>query len=140
MKPISIEVGGKSYKLSRLDTTILEKAVAWADKVLPDPMDVVREQIKGFPPEIQLELVKEAQQTARLRKAKSPNSPDIQALLNSAEGIKKCLALMVQKHQPDLSDDDALKLIVACEEEHGLAYVKDALEQCNTSEEKPASK
>lgn len=125
---IEIEVGGVKYYLSRLDTTVLDKFIRWADSVLPNPIDVVRDQIKGFPEAIQLAMVQRAQEDLTLRR--SGQSTDVRGLMASPDGARKIIGLLLAKHQPSLTEAEVHNLITGCEEEHGLDYLKEALEKC----------
>src|SRR4051812_43103057 len=123
---VTITIKGQEYKLSKADTQTIERFAEWANTQLPDPMDEAREQVKGFPEALQLEIIRHAQKEKALRQAKSVQSEGIQAMYQTAQGVRKLFALVLQKHHGNLTDNDALKLMADCEEEHGISYLHDA--------------
>lgn len=116
-KETSVTINGKQYRLSRFTRKVLRDFLEWADKQLGDPLDAIKDKLAGFPPNVQEYLVKDALERASLRR--SINSPEVQALMATPEGIMKILSLLFQQHQPGLTDADVEDLYETLVEEMG---------------------
>lgn len=121
-RSVTVDAGGKKYTLSRFTRKVLRQFLDWADKELGDPLEQVKAKLAGFPPNIQELMVREAIQSAKLRR--SINSPEIQALMSRPEGVMKILALLFQQNHPELSDRDVEAVFDQCAEEHGEGYLE----------------
>lgn len=96
----TLNINGKSYKLAEIQE-IQADFVAWAKPLLPDPLDVIKERLKDFPPRERDVMIRDAMQS--LRTPKSLNAPEIQGLLTTKEGSDKYLQLTYGRHNPDLT-------------------------------------
>lgn len=123
-----IEVGGTKYTLSRFSRSLLKKFIEWADTQLGNPLDQVRDKLAGFPVAMQEIIVKDALERQRLRK--SVNSPEIEAIMQSPDGVTYLLHLHLKQHHPDLTYHDAESLYDRATIEHGLTYIEQALANC----------
>lgn len=132
-----IVVGEKTYKLSRFTRKILARFIDWADKTLPHPLAELKQHIDGFPEPIQKLLVEEALEKHRLRK--SINNPDIQALMQTNEGLLKVLCLLFQEYNPGMTDDEVADVFDRCVLEHGEDYLPEKIQQATGVLEIPES-
>ncbi len=107
----SLTVNGKSYRFSRLTTEIEEKFLDWANKKLGNPVEkLIKEKtLEGFPPHLQELLLQDAINKRDLRN--HPQSPEIQQLKTTPAGSRKLFALMLEKYQPDLTEEEVGELI-----------------------------
>jgi hypothetical protein len=124
-KETYVEIGGEKYKLARFDRRIYDQFLQWADKQLGHPLDAIKDKLASFPPKIQEIMVRDALDRAALRR--SISSPEVQALLATPEGCMKLLALLFQKHHPELTDRDVENLYEKAVEEHGPNYIENKL-------------
>lgn len=116
-----IEVDNKKYKLSRFERKEHRKFLDWADKVIPDPFELIMGRLESFPPALQEILVKEALQYAKMRLTML--SPEVQNLLQTSEGGIKLLEVMLQRHHPELTTAEVENIYDRCQEEHGPDYL-----------------
>lgn len=124
---VEITVGGKKYKLSRFSRKIVKQFIDWAQTVLPDPLTLVKDKLKDFPPNVQEIIVKDALANARMRR--SVNNPEIQALMTTPEGGMKLLSLMFQAHHPNLTDAEVEAIYEQIGLEYGEGYLESKLVQ-----------
>ena len=115
MKRFTTTIGGKEYT-ARLDDRVLARFFDWADTVLPNPMDKLKN-LDGMPPAVQELLARDALDS--LRNRRNAESPDIIALTHSPEGARKLACLSLQRCNPTLTDAEADALIDASIEENG---------------------
>jgi hypothetical protein len=121
-KETVIEVGGKKYVISRFERHIADSFLTFVRKVTPDPLDLVREKLKGFPEAIQHRMIDKA-----MEKAARPigyGSPEYQAVLSTPEGSYHLLYLLLKKHHPELSEKDVIALYDQSVAEHGFGYIE----------------
>jgi hypothetical protein len=118
----TIEVGSKTYRLARFDREILENFLDWADETLPNPIAALKDQLKGLDAETKELVVKAAVEKASSRRCIT--NPDVQSLMRSFDGIYHLFYLLLQKHQPNITEQEAGKLYEACVEEHGPKYIE----------------
>lgn len=116
-----LEVNGERYRLSRCTISVLRDFRDWAASRLPDPLEIVKKQLEGFPPHLQELMVKEALE--RANRVKDFASPEVQALLHSFEGMLHLLGLLLRPNHPTLTDQEIFDLLTNCLNEHGQAYV-----------------
>lgn len=117
----TIEVGGNTYRLARFDREILENFLDWADTKLPNPIAAIAGQLKGLDAETKELVVRAAVEKASSRRCIT--NPDVQSLMRSFDGAYHLFYLLLHKHQPDLTEQEAGKIHEACFEEHGPKYV-----------------
>jgi hypothetical protein len=126
---------GRRWRLSRLERRHWREFFAWADKVLPDPLDVAERQVERLarralavqqdqaldePTRAALLAANDRQQRQITAQALdqstshlSLDSPQVRSLLGSVEGSTELLRLLLQEHQPGASADDAYALLNA---------------------------
>jgi hypothetical protein len=124
-----IEVGGKTYKLSRFTRGILRQFMDWAEKQLGDPLDAIKHKLDGFSPAIQELLVRDAVNASKHRR--NIQSPEIQALMQTEEGGIRLLTLLFNKHHPELTEAQVGELFDQCLIEHGQDYFANKLAEAS---------
>ncbi len=124
-RKVTFEVGGKRYTLSRYTRRVLSRVVEWAASRLPHPLDAIKNRLDGFPAHLQERIVDAAIDSSK--SWGSINNPEIQAKMNTEEGVIKQFQLLLQEHHPDITEDEVFDLIIACEEEHGQQFIADRL-------------
>lgn len=116
------EVAGKKYTLARYDRDVLLRLIDFVRKVTPDPLDVVRDKLKGFPEAIQHRLIDKA-----MEKASIPigyGSPQFNAVMSTLEGANHLFYLLLQKHHPLITEKEAMTLYDESVKEHGFGYIE----------------
>jgi hypothetical protein len=111
-----------SYKLAEFDQKIAAEVLTWAKTKLPDPIEELKKFLNGFSATLQAIMVKEAMLQARI--PKSIDSPEVQGLIKSPEGLEKVMFLMFHKYQPDLTIEDIWKIHHQAVRELGENYVE----------------
>jgi hypothetical protein len=124
-REVTITVGEVKYTLSRFDRSILARFMHWANTKLPNPLDVIKDRIKDFPPDLQKVMVREAMDKATC--LRSFESPEIQSLIQTVEGAAYLFYLLFQKHHPEVTEAHAEQIYQHCVEEHGEGWVEKQL-------------
>ncbi len=119
----TITLSGTEYKLPFVsNATVQQGFLNWAgEKLQTSPLDILREKIAGYPPEVQAMLVKEALHAERT--PLSFASPEVQGLLGTPEGAAEIIRLFWQYYQPDLTPEKCWELHTAATEAHGAGYL-----------------
>lgn len=112
----TVEIGGKTYKLSRLTRKMWKAFLAFARDLLPDPLEVVKKALDGFSVEIQEKLVKEALDKATLYL--DLFSPQVGSVLSSIEGQSYLFYLLIRDNH-DVTEEEATNLFFALINEFG---------------------
>lgn len=121
----SVDVGGINYRLSKSTLPLLQEFIDWAKSKLPDPFDGFQEKVKGLSPDLQKYIYDKCEE--KLTRRNSFDSPEIVAITNSIEGMKKQVGLLLRKHQPHLTEANVSDIIDAGVEEHGESFLSKAL-------------
>lgn len=119
-----VQALGQSWRLSRWERGTWEAFLSWCRPRLPDPLEVAKKALAVFPAHMHDAIVRHAIDQASF--AATSNSPQVQALLGSAEGTAHVLALLLKKHHPEADDD--LAMLIAMEV--GGDALKAAFETC----------
>lgn len=114
---IVIKINGVDYKLSKFTLPLYTEFLDWAKAQLPDPFEGLAERIKGLSDHLAKHLIDKAEE--RASQTKTINHPDIQALTQSPEGLRKIFALLFRKHQPNLTEDDVMEIVEGGIAEYG---------------------
>jgi hypothetical protein len=123
----TIKVKDKTYTLARLDRGIADDFTAWADTVLPSPFSFMKDALHHLPDEESRKLViAEAMKQARVRRHFL--DAEVQALLGRREGERKLAYLLLHPHHPELTEEEAAKVLEDYAEEHGFDALKKALQ------------
>ncbi len=119
----TVSVKGIDYKLSKMEVPLLQEFAKWSKDVLPNPYLEIKDVIKEFPLELQKIMIKSAQDKAGLRGTLS--DPDVTALISTAEGLTKIIALLLRKYNPSLKEVDVDKFILDVAEQYGPKKIFD---------------
>jgi hypothetical protein len=115
----NIEVGGKSYRMGKLDLAAFRKFAEWAKTVLPDPYaDVVKlKDIFGsLAPDVQRELLDKCQ--SRAATFGTLQDERILPLAGSVEGATVMFRILYGKCNPSMSQAELDDLAIRTFEEH----------------------
>lgn len=130
----TVEALGQTWTAGRFDLAVWDKFLSWARTQLPDPMDVAERSCLRLAAQ-ERRLVEELAATrgdaekaelrgriADLQAAQTHvarigldkgssylavSSPEVTSLLGSPRGNAKALALLLAKHHPDVTEDEA---------------------------------
>ncbi len=117
-----IEVSGKKYTISRFDRNVLERLLEYVKKHTPDPLDTIRDKLKGFPEAIQHRMIDKAMEMAS--RPVSMGSPEYQAVMSTPEGALHLFYLLLQSHHPLLTEKEAAVLYDETVKEHGYGHIE----------------
>jgi len=102
---------GKEYIVGRLELRVSREFKDWIVKTqLPEPMD--KEIFDILPREDQIAYVKEQERTSRDLRCFSLGSELAQKYQQTEEGAAKFAQLMLQKHQPDITEEEAFSVLI----------------------------
>lgn len=108
----TITVGGTSYRLGRLRRKEWRAFHDWAVDLLPDILGKLAETIEKFPAHLQPVMASEAVQLVN-----EPIERRTNALLDTPSGWAKLVHLLLQEHQPQITDDEAWDVAIAIKQE-----------------------
>ncbi|MBY0523426.1 MAG: hypothetical protein K2R98_08500 [Gemmataceae bacterium] len=128
---------GTTWRFARWTVNVLDDFTAWAKTQLPDPIDVAQAKVdelaaaefdllqrKDMPePELKKRLFVNRQAQERLSKIAMEKAcsylaftaPEFQSLLNSSRGSAQLLQLLLRKHHPNVTADEAFNIATAVE-------------------------
>lgn len=117
-REVEFQALGRSWKTSRLERGIWRKFLdEYAAKVLPDPVAVAMQFLDKLPKDAPYI---EAAATAIVRDGLdrkcaglTPSNPNVLGLLNDPDGSSYLLMLLLQKHQPGVTHDEAYDVAMA---------------------------
>jgi len=105
-----VEALGRRWKLARWDRGVWKDLLEWARPQVPDPIEAISKHLDKLPPEVAKYAVDAALKAKRA--FLSINSPEVQTVLGSLEGISKALYLLLLPHQPNATEDDAYAILM----------------------------
>lgn len=100
-----LEIAGRKWKLSRWERRIWWELLQWARPQIPDPVETIAKHLDKLPDKLASYAVDKA--LAASRTFLSVNSPEVDSLLESLEGMVKVLHLLLLEHQPSITEDEA---------------------------------
>jgi hypothetical protein len=137
-------VCGRDWKLARLTRGITRKFEEWAGAQLTSPVKAAREEVealavraveikrdKNLDDETRAELLaanlrqREQITEAAIERSQVPLSARAGAMLNTQAGATHMLYLLLQKHQPDVTEDEAFDVLL----EVGLDGVQSKIDE-----------
>lgn len=124
-----IEIDGETYTLAEpTDGRIQQQLIALVKGAQQDPLKDVAEICKGFPPEVQTAVLKDAMarkydaQMLTREERQAQLQSRIEAFVATAEGLEAFLLLLWQRHQPTLAIDRVWILHGKAVEQFGEDY------------------
>ena len=117
-----LTVNGKTYTLSRCTLPIYEEFLDWCRSRLPDPFEGIADRIRGLPDHLAKHLIDKAEERAARRG--SLTDPEVQAVAESLQGVRKMYALLFRKHQPGMTDEQVLEVVEEGIAEHGQDFFR----------------
>lgn len=96
---------GQSWRLARWERRTWDAFLDWARPRLPDPLEVARKALALFPQHLHEGIVRHAIDLSS--RALASNSPQVQALLASAEGTAHVLWLLLRDNHPGVTEEQA---------------------------------
>lgn len=126
MKTIDFIVGGNTYKLPKIidHPEIINDYLKWCEPQIPNPYNTMMaawDELKKLPPDLQRFAIENAAKASRTKF--NFDSPEIQAIFSTISGIQKFVAVILQKHQPSLTDAQCWSVYMQGVEEHGADQV-----------------
>lgn len=120
---MKITIGGVSYRLPVYDTRIQSELFAWALSRIPDPLADVIQHVKGIDVEVAKLIVESALAEKQRKNSLTIDSPEIQAVLMTPEGLRKHGVVLFKRYQPALSDDQCAELQEQMAQEYGEEFM-----------------
>lgn len=120
------EILGQTWRFSRWELHVLDSWIEWARTQLPDPIERCTKVIERMM--VEEEKITDAAVLMRRNKIKDElvhaamkqancylafNSPEVQSLIQSPRGAAELLRLLLVKHHPDITRDQAFALVQA---------------------------
>jgi len=114
---------GSTWRLGRWDRGVWRRFLDWAKTQLPDPLEEALKVVDRLKEPAASNLVQRA--LAEKTTFLSIGSPRVAELLQSLEGGVYLLYLLLQKHHPGITEDDAMEIGM----EYGLQKLQEKLDQ-----------
>jgi hypothetical protein len=119
--PTEIDLGGKSFRVGPLKLRELGELQAFVRKVVPKPTEAVKPLLEGLTADERKALLAEARAEERhwppAIGTRAGNAP----VLTTPEGQRLFLRVLIGKHQPGFSNEDAEELMgILAEEDFGV--------------------
>ncbi len=124
---------GQSWTVARFDLDLLARWIDWARPQIPDPLEVAEAEVLRLAEKIEAARTDETmgedrkhlrvrawqeqiERISRLAMAEaaeylSITSPEIQSLMNSPEGAGEIFRLLLEKHHPGITHEQAVKIV-----------------------------
>src|SRR5262249_4996521 len=113
-KDTQIQANGKLYTIARLELRIVRKFKEWVESIVGDPFAQINDKYFDLlPKEEQLALLKQAKQDKDDLACFSLNGPLARRFLQKEEGIAMFGRLMLEKHHPGISEEEAFDVWLA---------------------------
>ena len=107
------------WTLGRLELRITREFKQWIQERLADPLN--KEIFEFLPRDEQLARVKEQERITKDLKCFSLNSGLAREYLQTEEGAAKFLQLLLQRHHPDITEEEAFDVFMAYPQEVAAA-------------------
>ena len=104
------EALGKSWRLSRWERRVWWELLDWARSKIPDPVETINKHLEKMPEKAVKHAVEAALNASRT--FLSITSPEVQAMLQSMEGMVKTMYLLLLEHQKDVTEDEAYAIVM----------------------------
>lgn len=121
-KEKEIKALGKDWKLARWTREVWDQWLEWAKTRIPDPLERIRPSIEQWPERVQDLLVERAMEKATT--VLTMGSPEVQGLMDSLEGLSYLFYLLLRKNHPDVTEDEALAIVLEVGETEAAAAAK----------------
>jgi hypothetical protein len=106
-----VEALGQKWTFGRLSLAVIRAFRDWIEQQLPDPMAMGEKFFNLLPPDEQLARVKAAESTKQQLKCFTLKSDLAKEYMGTEQGAAKLVQLLLQKHHPDVSEDDAFLIL-----------------------------
>lgn len=108
-REVTVEVGGKSWRICRMTVDVLDRFVDWVRSQMPqvEPFAGFDKIIPHLPKEDALKLIKDEQARRDSFLVMDFNSPLVEQQLHTGRGMMRLLLLMLQVHQPETTLEEA---------------------------------
>lgn len=123
----ALVVNGTTYKLSKFTLPLYEEFLTWAKSRLPDPFEGIAEKVKGLPDHLARHMIDRAEERAARRG--SLTDPDVQAVAESPEGLRKIYSLLFRKYQPSMTEEQVMAVVEEGIEQHGSDFFRQLFPQ-----------
>ena len=121
-----IELGGKTYRMHRLNVDDFAEFEQWVDDI---PIRQAARNIDILPPDLQMKMMQQAQDTASAASEADPikRQERIKSQMMSMGGIGYLIWLSLRQDHPDLTRKTAVGMITL----DNLPYVQQRLDEIN---------
>lgn len=131
-KECEVQALGQTWRFGRWTLGVLDEWTDWARGQLPNPIDEAVKVIERMELDEQerkitnqrllltRNKIKDELVNAAMRRASSYlafNSPEVQSLMNSPRGAARLVKLLLKTNHPDVSEEQALDLVMALGED-----------------------
>ncbi len=145
----TFEALGRMWRVSRMDVDVMDDFCAWAGTVLPDPLDKAADQVERLASreyavtndktlteeERQRQLFFLRQHQDRLTRIAMErassylalNSPEVVSVRRHPRGGAQLLHLLLRKHQPDVTIDECLRIMLEIDAEEFIRVMSVAM-------------
>jgi hypothetical protein len=118
-KETTVNALGKTWTIDRPELKVIRGFRDWIEEQLPDPMAIGEKYFAMLPPEEQLRRVKEAEDAKHQLKCFTLQSPLAKQYMAMEEGAAKLTQLLLQKHHPDVTVEEAFMVLQEIEPQLG---------------------
>lgn len=118
-KEEKITVDGVEYTIAKPDESVRAAFTRWAAPQLRDPLEAIGSKLASMDPRSASILADAAVRASR--SSYDFLSPEIQAMAGTEAGSMKLIEIMLQKHQPKITPDEAKRVWAAIAEKERIA-------------------
>lgn len=111
-KETTVQAHGRSWKLARLDLGVIRGFRDWVREQLGDYGAVAERFIDKLPADKAMQLVKDVSEVEKQLRGFTLQCPIAQQYLATESGAAKLVHLLLVKHQPEATEDDAFAIVV----------------------------
>lgn len=122
----TLRVGGKTYRLARLERRIIEQFFDWIKEQEGDPFAEIKALLSpSLDPATAKQMIDEAKLVKQQLQTRTMACPLADKYLRTELGMGELVYLLLQDHQPDLTREQAFRVLA----EYGAAEMATKLEE-----------
>lgn len=96
--PLSIEIDGREYRVSKLTPRDVGDIQAWLKSEIPDPRTEARKMLEGLPDAVAIEVWRTAAEEAKAWPPTLGDDRGNNLLMSSTEGVARLIWVTLRKH------------------------------------------
>jgi hypothetical protein len=120
----TVEAMGRTWRVQRVERAVWSALLEWAKPRIPDPLAVAERMLARLPAEHHKEIVRLGMEASA--EYLSIGSPQVMRCVSSVEGMTHLMYLLLQKHQPGTTEDEAFAIIMEIGQDRMRGVVKEA--------------